>query len=500
MLRLWRFEGNSKRSNIRLCLEIHDLETAPPYIALSYVWGSRSKNLPKVSVNGGHLHVTKNLLSFLKVIQRSKWRNVYFWADQISLNQQDVLERDHQVRLMGEIYSKATIVFAWLGNLDDAPVFDPQFTWKHEPKSTQPDFAPAITLFYMGTAAYWSRLWTVQELALAKEVRIWYRGYSMMAPSFWAQLSCITIHNMDFEQNESGGHDLSWYSEKVRRRAARLNADLTPKIGTLLGQGEAGRPSSLAGVLLQFCDGNCSDPRDTVFGLQALIEPSQRIAIDYSMELSELAPKVLIEVTKRLSDELVETPWSFLIDGDLSVKELGDKFEQVAKLVQSMHLHPASGKALYWAYLVLRIPKDILSLQLMWWVDSVWRLWDALWTNVRMFAAGPKHKELAEELCSFALRYKQREQPRQRAIIDTCVFASEADAFEERVNQERRMAKARLEHTQAMINEVAIRCGFVVFDRFLLHPQQWPFKEKQNRKRVARGENTPDWWTEPIVA
>lgn len=38
-----------------------------------------------------------------------------YWIDQICINQGDSSEKNRQVPLMGEVYSKAGIVKAWLG-------------------------------------------------------------------------------------------------------------------------------------------------------------------------------------------------------------------------------------------------------------------------------------------------------------------------------------------------------------------------------------------------
>jgi hypothetical protein len=37
------------------------------------------------------------------------------WVDSICIDQDSLIERNHQVRLMGEIYEKATTVLVWLG-------------------------------------------------------------------------------------------------------------------------------------------------------------------------------------------------------------------------------------------------------------------------------------------------------------------------------------------------------------------------------------------------
>jgi hypothetical protein len=39
----------------------------------------------------------------------------YLWIDAISINQETLEERNHQVGIMGEIYSRAECVIIWLG-------------------------------------------------------------------------------------------------------------------------------------------------------------------------------------------------------------------------------------------------------------------------------------------------------------------------------------------------------------------------------------------------
>jgi Heterokaryon incompatibility protein (HET) len=41
------------------------------------------------------------------------------WVDAICISQDDLIERNHQVGLMGQIYSKATLVIAWVGTSDE---------------------------------------------------------------------------------------------------------------------------------------------------------------------------------------------------------------------------------------------------------------------------------------------------------------------------------------------------------------------------------------------
>ncbi|KAJ4289069.1 hypothetical protein N0V90_011411 [Kalmusia sp. IMI 367209] len=64
-------------------------------------------------LNNKHISVTKNLYDALRHI-RSENSNREIWVDALCINQADVKERNHQVSLMGDIYSSAELVINWL--------------------------------------------------------------------------------------------------------------------------------------------------------------------------------------------------------------------------------------------------------------------------------------------------------------------------------------------------------------------------------------------------
>ncbi|KAF2633929.1 HET-domain-containing protein [Macroventuria anomochaeta] len=55
------------------------------------------------------------LVGFL-VSARECYCSTWFWIDALCIDQDNVDERNHQVQQMGEIFSCAQQVFAWLGN------------------------------------------------------------------------------------------------------------------------------------------------------------------------------------------------------------------------------------------------------------------------------------------------------------------------------------------------------------------------------------------------
>lgn len=115
--------------------------------ALSYTWGPPTfedeeyarcqvfttveRCYPVFSANGTILRVTKSLRDALRKLryfehprvaqafeqQAERKRLPYIWADGVCINQDDLRERAQQVALMGEIYTRAKTIFAYVGEL-----------------------------------------------------------------------------------------------------------------------------------------------------------------------------------------------------------------------------------------------------------------------------------------------------------------------------------------------------------------------------------------------
>jgi hypothetical protein len=83
------------------------------YEALSYVWGSPEKR-NSIWIDEFHLPVTANLYAALLRL-RDRFITRVLWVDAICINQEDLEERNIQVRSMAKIYAKASRVIVWLG-------------------------------------------------------------------------------------------------------------------------------------------------------------------------------------------------------------------------------------------------------------------------------------------------------------------------------------------------------------------------------------------------
>jgi len=101
-------------------LHVKAWKDSPRFAALSYVWGQTS-NLPCdiITIHVGNndsvgLRITPNCRQALSAL-RKRYGRLCIWVDSICINQADETEKGKQLLLMGEIYTWAEIVYAWLG-------------------------------------------------------------------------------------------------------------------------------------------------------------------------------------------------------------------------------------------------------------------------------------------------------------------------------------------------------------------------------------------------
>ena len=98
---------------LRCHLVVVRLSEDPEFTALSYCWGEPILDI-LLECNGQPFDITRSLATALAVL-RSATEVLALWVDQVCINQSDPSERNAQVLLMGQIYSKASIVRLWLG-------------------------------------------------------------------------------------------------------------------------------------------------------------------------------------------------------------------------------------------------------------------------------------------------------------------------------------------------------------------------------------------------
>ncbi len=91
------------------------------YTCLSYQWGAEEPlaDMKMIELNGSKFRARSNLHHFLLKARDCDMLGPS-WIDAMSINQEDVAERNNQVKMMGLIYHSATSVLLWLGSLSSA--------------------------------------------------------------------------------------------------------------------------------------------------------------------------------------------------------------------------------------------------------------------------------------------------------------------------------------------------------------------------------------------
>ncbi|KAK7212619.1 hypothetical protein V2G26_019797 [Clonostachys chloroleuca] len=279
-------------SDIRLKLEKFQLSSAPSFYALSYTWGAPNE-CKAIFVNGEKFLIRENLWYFL-------WQGripdqcQYLWIDALCINQEDAVEKSHQVHLMGKIYSKALLVLVWLGVAADGSDFvmdimesrgacvdhsvQGHLQWYAEINYAGRDLAhfhpscvaTCTSIIKFFERQYWKRVWIVQELCLARDRRVLCGTKAVEFPclqTLWG--SSVSLCEDDF---------------------------LSPVLRLVCQIARTGKKPAfhLRELLIHTKPQQCGDKHDRVYALLGLLENgTYDIPVDYECTMNELYRQVL---------------------------------------------------------------------------------------------------------------------------------------------------------------------------------------------------------------
>lgn len=228
-VRLLRLEPGVLGQRLEFSLEEHALEDCPTFEAISYVWGDATDRVP-TSCSGYDFQVTKSLTAALGRFRYADCDRL-LWADAICINQEDLIERGNQVRLMWQIYEQCQGVLVWLGSEDETTksalallerIVEEAYrnhgnsvptltSWLDYdsfvefdasgqlPAADSPQWLPVKAIF---SRAWFGRTWVVQEVNASKNVSVFCGGCTI--PWQHLGIAALWIHRQvmkdDFKQ------------------------------------------------------------------------------------------------------------------------------------------------------------------------------------------------------------------------------------------------------------------------------------------------------------
>jgi len=269
------------------CELVHQsLDETLTYDALSYVWGD-PKPAQKIYVGGMAVTVTPNLHGALRRL-RHAGRDI--WVDSLCINQKDDIEKGAQVRLMGRIYRQADYVISWLGEggdgidvalkflemlkdelLKNSEMASRMFKANGEPFKTLWD---AVGQLFRHP--YWTRVWIVQEVLLARNP-VLCSGAESCA---WDVLQLLLVQ-MDMRA-------ITTLSPAAREALLFPCADLARNLSLLYNQRFGGKRMTLMDCLVLGRQRRATDPRDYLYGLLSLVDDHGMFP-DYSVPVATVS-------------------------------------------------------------------------------------------------------------------------------------------------------------------------------------------------------------------
>lgn len=270
-IRLLIVEPGEPDDPIHCDIVTFNLEDDPAYEAVSYTWATESGDsslTETIHVGKSTLCITRNCHAAIHRLRKSYMKR-RLWVDAVCINQDYIHERNHQVRLMEQIYSKAVRVLVYLDS--HTYHFKSLFEWledRTEVEATPDQEDDAVRLLRL---RWFRRVWVIQEVALAKNVRLFVKD---------AEVG-LSAHVLEKLRNLWGRHP-----------------NINPWPSPLRWTPESRETRSVSSLLRATRDSLATDERDKVYAILSLIEDKYRrhIPVDYSMSQEWVFAKLTMAI------------------------------------------------------------------------------------------------------------------------------------------------------------------------------------------------------------
>ncbi|PMD57286.1 HET-domain-containing protein [Hyaloscypha bicolor E] len=226
-IRLMKLLPGNSDDQIHLELFTAELESAPPYEAISYCWGDPNDQ-EEILCCGRSMYITRSLYSGLKCFRYPQKTRI-LWADAVCINQSNDNDKGHQVNMMGDVYDHASTVLVWLGEAStlaaekafhlirkingymDSKILESELANnpyeavvdvpKPETRSQLfQDDSESEALRDFFRRPWFDRLWVLQEVALASSAWVYY-GATSISLTEVVQFAFVLIMRPDLQNN-----------------------------------------------------------------------------------------------------------------------------------------------------------------------------------------------------------------------------------------------------------------------------------------------------------
>jgi len=275
------------------------LDHAPSYETVSYVWGD-NKRLHSLNLAEDTLLVTESISKALPLLS-PHCTTGYLWIDQLCINQDDITERNNQVRLMGELYSRSVRTLVYLqvkqwaidcivSFLEAEPDFqkagmNDQFNNKALERQLELDYSSDSSnahtwrsIVELMNNPWFTRAWIAQEVILSQVVDV---IVGKIVVSF------ETLHHLALTTARMEQHTLKTHKpEKCVISSTGFNR-LHPVAKVRIAREKGKQPKKFWDLLSNIAQySHSSDPHDAIYAFLGLLD-DDRVSIDVDYSVSE---------------------------------------------------------------------------------------------------------------------------------------------------------------------------------------------------------------------
>jgi hypothetical protein len=293
------------------------------------MWGP-ADSTRTILINGESIHIRENLWNFLCQVRTVQSQHqAPLWIDALCIDQSVTTERNHQVSVMGSIYSSASLVISWLGLGDEAlykainwlsefgplheemteraekerekrslelPMYDMKYDVSEGIDLERLPHSPVrySDLVRLYNHEYWTRVWIIQEIVLAQKVHVWCGcTTTYLRILSWAEafLSCKARETERASEKVSGSPAMKLLHRRIEQRGVPND---TGHIRIRMHSNDFLDLLRLAGA------SNCGDLRDRVYAILALMDPGERDTLAIRPDYAKTRPVLLLELADKV--------------------------------------------------------------------------------------------------------------------------------------------------------------------------------------------------------
>lgn len=278
------------------------------YTAVSYAWGDVGDST-EILVDHVKMSVLSSLDGALRALRHLD-KEVFVWADAICIDQANFSERSEQVKLMPQIYRKASSVAVWLGpaNNDSSLAFDTiaglargaqipsSITDNTKVPFNERHFAAVVSLY---DRDYWQRLWVVQEVFNADSITVYCGDLNLPWRDFKTASKTLRDNASLLERTFPPGHRNKYYQAQFLSNAQVLLHQGPRSLDLIGSSADFERLDDLPDEklfehllrVMRACRRKLSsDPKDKIFGIQGVLSQRIRreIIVDYKLSVKDV--------------------------------------------------------------------------------------------------------------------------------------------------------------------------------------------------------------------